>query len=689
MLFDQYPSDRKVRQFTLSTEFLSEFQGRQPKWGPVGHFTYARTYSRTKPDGTSEDFADTCKRVVEGTFHIQKVHCKSMGLPWSEPKAQKSAQDMYRRMWDFKFLPPGRGLWIMGTDLVYQKGGAAMNNCSYVTTADIDIDFADPFCFLMDMSMLGVGVGGDTRGAGKIRLQMPRLGTEPFVVEDSREGWVELARTVLNSFVGKGFYPAYIDYSKVRPRGAPLKGFGGTASGAGPLAKLIENATHLLMPPGAEATFRLDTDDSGRVLGSRVAIVGEGEPYRITSTHIVDLFNYIGCCVVAGGIRRSSEIMFGEPDDGDFIRLKQDQTALEDHRWVSNNSIFARVGMDYSEVAESIAVNGEPGLLWLDNAQKFSRMRGSPDNKDRLAVGVNPCSEQTLHNRELCTLVETFPYKHDSYEDYRKTLKMAYLYAKTVTLVPTHDARTNAVMAKNRRIGCSMSGITQAMRKLGRRTFLNWCGKGYQYIQELDRQYSDWLGIPLSIKTTSVKPSGTVSLLVGSTPGIHYPHSEYYIRNIRVAATSPLVEAARKAGYLVEADTYADDTVVVSFPVREEHFTKGKAQVTIWEQFANAAALQRHWADNQVSITVSFKPEEAEDIKTCLDVYEDQLKGLSLLPLKDHKYKQAPYIEITSEQYADMMSRITPMGFENGTHEVTEVFCTNDSCEVPPVPPKS
>jgi hypothetical protein len=682
MIFNQAPAERKVRQFTLSADFLADFQGKQPEFGPVGYFTYKRTYARTKSDGTTEEFWETLKRVVEGTFNIQKIHCRAMSLPWDEPKAQKSAQDMFRRMWDFKFLPPGRGLWIMGTDLVYEKGGAPLNNCSFVSTADIDTDFADPFCFLMDMSMLGVGVGGDTRGAGKAKVQVPRLTDEPFVVEDSREGWVELVRTLLKSFSGKGAYPTRIDYTKVRPRGTPLKGFGGTASGAQPLVKLVENLTRLLMPKGVETTFHVDVDASDRILSETVAVSGSGEPYRITSTHIVDLFNFIGCCVVAGGIRRTAEIMFGEPDDVEFIRLKQDQEALMDRRWASNNSIFAKVGMDYSEVADSIAINGEPGLLWMENARAYSRMNGPPDEKDRRAMGGNPCLEQTLHNRELCTLVETFPYKHDSYEDYQATLKMAYLYAKTVTLVPTHDHRTNAVMARNRRIGCSMSGITQAIAKLGRRNFLNWCDKGYDYVQSVDRTYSDWLGIPLSIKTTSVKPSGTISLLVGASPGIHYPHSEYYIRNIRVSNTSELKKVAEDAGYPVEPDVYAADTSVVSFPIHERHFLKGKNQVSIWEQFANAADLQRHWADNQVSITITFKPEEKADIKTCLETYEDQLKGVSLLPLMDHAYQQAPYIEITKERFEELSAKIQPMRLGGNTHEEEDAFCTNDSCTI-------
>jgi hypothetical protein len=152
-----------------------------------------------------------------------------MGLPWDDRKAQGSAQEMFERMWQFKFTPPGRGLWMMGTDLIYNKGGAALNNCAFVTTANIDIDFAAPFCFLMDMSMFGVGVGSDTKGVGKVRISNPEISGEVFVVDDSREGWVELLSVVLNAYAGRARLPKFIDYSEVREMGSPIKGFGGVA----------------------------------------------------------------------------------------------------------------------------------------------------------------------------------------------------------------------------------------------------------------------------------------------------------------------------------------------------------------------------------------------------------------------------------------------------------------------------
>jgi hypothetical protein len=513
-IFGQLSTERKVRSFSLAPTFLETFRGKQPAWGPLGYVTYVRTYSRIKADGGNEDFWETLQRVVEGTFNIQKIHCRNLNLPWNEPKAQASAQDMFKRMWDFKFLPPGRGLWMMGTDLVYEKGGACLNNCAFVSTINLDTDFAEPFSFLMDMSMLGVGVGGDTKGKGKVKLHTPKISSEPFVVEDSREGWVELIRTVLNSFVGKGAYPGLIDYSQVRGRGQPIKGFGGVASGAAPLNQLVGHLTDLLLPQGVTATRSEPTvvpEDDTRMGVVAATFEGEGSPYRITSTIIVDAFNFIGKCVVAGGVRRTAEILFGDADDTEFMALKQDQVALMDRRWASNNSIFGTVGMDYTEVAKSLTTNGEPGVVWLENMRRFSRMGHPADNKDERALGSNPCVEQTLEDHELCCLVETYPAHHDSLEDYQKTLKMAYLYAKTVTLVPTHNPKTNAVMGRNRRIGCSMSGIVQAMNKLGRRQLLDWCDSGYTYIQELDKVYADWLCVPRSLKTTSVKPSGCLT----------------------------------------------------------------------------------------------------------------------------------------------------------------------------------
>jgi adenosylcobalamin-dependent ribonucleoside-triphosphate reductase len=655
VIIDLKPEQR----FSLSANFLEEFKTKQPDWGPVGLITYKRTYARPLPDGRSEDWWQTCKRVVEGVYTIQHWHCDRLNLEWKPRKAQASAQEMYRLMFDMKFLPPGRGLWMMGTDYVYQNGGAALNNCAFTTTEHIAQDFAEPFCFLMDMSMLGVGVGGDTMGSGTFVVAKPRESqdTLTYVIADTREGWVDSVRMLLKAFDGDRM-PIF-DYSQIRPLGAPIKGFGGTAAGPEPLRRCHEMLTALLT----------------RRIG-----------HAITTADIVDIFNIIGVCVVAGNVRRSAEVMLGELDDQEFLNVKNPdkfQAELMSHRWMSNNSVTVNVGSDYRTVAGLTAKNGEPGYLWMDTCKAYGRLQDPPDWKDKRAVGSNPCLEQTLENYELCCLVETFPSRHDSYEEYQRTLKFAYLYAKTVTLIPTHNKKTNRVMMRNRRIGCSQSGIIQSMAKHGRRKHLNWSDDGYRYIQHMDEVYSDWLAIPRSIKTTSVKPSGTVSLLPGVTPGIHYEHAEYYFRTIRIAKISPLIAPLQEAGYPIEDDKYDSSSYVVYFPIKAQHFDRAKSDVSMWEQLENAAAMQYYWADNQVSITVTFKPEEAKDIQRALEMYESRLKSVSFLPAEDHGYVQAPYQTLSQEVYEFWSSRLKPLVLTDNVHETEDKFCDGDKCVLP------
>lgn len=540
-------------------------------------------------------------------------------------------------------------------------GFVLTSNCAFVSTEHIAQDFSAPFLFLMDMSMLGVGVGGDCRGAGTMTVQRPvvDMGLR-YVVEDSREGWLDIVRRVLDAYSGVGVIPGEIDDSLVRKAGAPIRGFGGVAAGPEPLQQLLHDIQTVLNP-----------------------LVG----LTITSEAIVDLFNYIGKCVVAGNVRRSAEIMFGHPSDEEFLNLKNptdNAFALNDRRWASNNSIFAEVGMDYRRPAALTQVNGEPGYEWLENARAFGRMIDPADHRDRRAHGGNPCLEQTLESFELCCLVETFPSRHATYEEYQRTLKFAYLYAKTVTLVSTHDPRTNAVMSRNKRIGTSQSGITESFARHGRREHFRWCDRGYKYLRQLDEIYSEWLGVSKSIKITSVKPSGTVSLLPGVSPGIHYPIAEFYVRRMRVANNSPLLGALMRAGYPIQpANEDPIKTSVVSFPVHERYFTKAEKDVSMWEQLANAVAMQRWWADNQVSCTVKFdRQAEGADIASALELFEDQLKGISFLP-HSHGYEQAPYEEIDPGYYDMLVRGIRPIDLSGVENEMQDKFCDGERCEVP------
>ena len=655
-----YNKQATVRRFRLSETFLDQYRDTEVPWGPVGYITYKRTYARRLnefEDGAegTEEWWQTCRRVIEGMFHIQKQHIFSLGLEWNDAKAQRTAKDAYDRLFNLKWTPPGRGLWMMGTKFVEERTGAGLFNCAFRSTKDLSTKGGYLFAWIMDALMVGIGVGFDTLGAGTFTVTEPQYTNDTHIIADSREGWVNSVQILLDGFFKGGKVPKF-DYSAIREEGAAILGFGGTSSGAGPLIELHKNLTEMYNEK-----------------------VGE----TITSVDIVDTENLIGRCVVAGNVRRSAALAIGGADDRDYLTMKNDQEKLMHHRWGSNNSFSATVGQDYSWHAKQSQKNGEPGYIWLDNARTRGRFKDAPRDDDLNVMGFNPCVEQQLEDAELCCLVETYPAKHDTYEDYLKTLKIAYLYGKTVTLVNTHWPETNAIMLKNRRIGLSMSGVVQAFNKFSRRELLNWCDRAYDHVHDLDHQYSDWFCVPRSVRMTSIKPSGTVSLLNGSTPGIHYPEDEYYIRRIRFAKSSEFVDILRNAGYTVEDDVYSPNPACVEFPVHEPFFVRGKREVSMWEQLEIAAQFQHFWADNSVSVTVTFKPEEADQIQTALEMYETRLKAVSFLRYQETGYEQAPYEPITKEQFEEMSANIQPIQrMDTQQGGAGEKFCDSDKCTI-------
>lgn len=698
--------------FQLKQETREYLLNKKIDWSDniLGLVTVYRTYLRTKENGKLETWNEAVVRVIEGMFSIQKTHVTNTGLIWDEEKAQRTALDAAERLFSFKWTPPGRGLWMMGTDFMWERGGAALNNCGFVSTKNLAVEHSEPFRFLMDMSMLGVGVGFDTEGHGSFEVKQPVGEEKVIVVEDTREGWVDAIGSLIDSYA-EGTNPICIDTSKVRKYGEPIKGFGGVASGPLPLIQGFNGIKDVLQKR-----------------------VGE----KITSVDITDIQNIIGKIVVAGNVRRTAEIAFANPKDDDFRQMKSwvkhpvetgvappeelKDVSKEEYeiyknnpfsdeakaiaekyqyeewaykfggwRWTSNNSLFAEVGMDYTEIAQSIAENGEPGLAWLENMRNYGRMIDGPDYKDTRVAGGNPCLEQSLESYELCCLVETYPSNHESAKDFYDTLKVAYLYAKTVTLMATHNPRTNTVMCRNRRIGCSQSGIIDAVSKFSRHYYQkNMLDKAYQKIEHYDNKYSEWLGVPKSIKRTSVKPSGSVSLLANVSPGVHFPKVRYGYRTMRLAKDSPLVDKLREANYRIEAsqsDPYR--TVVVYFPIVGKEDVPTEADSNIWEQFTNAVMLQRYWADNQVSITISFKENEKDQIAKCLSVFDSELKGVSLLPLMDHGYPQAPYIPTSKEEAVNYKKSLGEVDFSDlndslkeGENSESNKFCDGESCTI-------
>ena len=671
---------RPYLSYHLPTGFAESYAAKPVRWGfptpggaSVGEITYYRTYSRIKPDGSKERWWETCARVIEGMISIQKDHCTSHGLPWTDEHADELATEAYDRMFEMKWLPPGRGLWMMGTEFVNgRRDATALQNCAFVSTAGLTLEtVTEPFEFLLLASMHGVGVGFDVLGAAEqLVVRAPSRSGRVVLIEDSREGWASSTAAVIRAHFDPEALLDDFDYSGIRPAGTPIKGFGGTAGGPELLRELHQQLQVVL----GRYALREKTMDS-----------------RL----ITDLCNLIGKAVVAGNVRRSAEIALGLAEDEEFVGLKDfsrpentQRTGIGGWSWVSNNSVIVKAGADYRELARQTALAGEPGFFWLENARRYGRMGDAPNDRDQLVAGVNPCGEQSLESYEMCTLVEVFPTRCASKEDFLRTLKFSYMYGKTVTLLPTVFRHSNAIMARNRRIGCSVSGLAGFIETKSRAELRTWLDEGYHEVQRWDREYSRWLGVRESIKTTSVKPSGSVSLLAGVTPGVHYPPAGTMLRAIRIGKHEPLVKALETAGYRVEpALENPETTVVVYLPCRGV-IERTEADVPLWEKAELAAIAQEVWADNQVSATLTFNPAEADQIASVLAVFDTRLKGVSFLPLSKDAYPQMPYTSITEEEYARLGEHLADVEWDGlysggGQEAVGEVYCTTDHCELP------
>ena len=643
--------------FKLDEAVCKDLKSREPNFGfnGFGEATYFRTYSRIKPDGSQEHWADTVIRVIEGVFSIRKDHYIKNKLGWSDIKVQATAAKMAETMFEMKWLPPGRGLWAMGTDFVYRVGSAALNNCGATDTKDL----VGAATWTMDMLMCGVGIGFNTKWEGGANLPDKNDSLE-FVIPDSREGWVQSLELLLNSFIKGTRYPKF-DYSQIRLAGEPIKGFGGVASGPEPLVTLHNRVEEFMTN----------------------YCMGKIDETRLTA----DIFNSIGACVVAGNVRRSAEIALGSPDDLTFLNLKNYEMYPEraDIGWMSNNTVVLDNAEDFNklpQIAEAILRNGEPGVCNLKNVQKYARYGDKKEDKAWLA---NPCSEIPLEDKELCNLAEVFPSRCiDEYDFYTAT-EYACFYASTVALLPTHRAETNQVIARNRRIGVSLSGITDFVAIVGMTEATNQFRNAYRLIVKVNKDLAKEAGVPESIRVTTVKPSGTISQLAGVSSGMHFPTFKYAIRRMRVGNTTPICQVLKDSGVPHEPDVFSAGTTVFSFPICNHNAREAKT-VSAWEQFAILAMLQREWADNMVSCTIYFDPEtEGPQIEYMLSQFVPVIKSVSMLPHTDNgAYPQMPYEGISKERYEELLAETPKIDWTHflGSDGKDSKFCNNDNCEI-------
>lgn len=604
-------------------------------WGPIGYITYKRTYSRKLRDwddsSPTEEFEQTVDRVVSGAV-------KQIKVPFTEMEQKRFKEIML----SLKGIVAGRFLWQLGTKTVDKLGLASLQNCAF-TIVDHPIR---PFTWAFDMLMLGSGVGYNIQREfvyklprvlkKKIKIERVDEPDADFIVPDSREGWVKLLGKVLKSYFysGEGFTYSTIC---IRGRGAPIKGFGGLASGPEDLVKGIQNICG--------------------VLDNR-----KGKQLR--PIDCLDVMNIIGSIVVAGNVRRSAQIAIGDYDDLEFLKAKNWGAGnIPNWRAMSNNSVVCN---DFSKLLpqfwDGYLGNGEPyGLINLNLAQACGRI-GETQYDDPGVMGFNPCAEQGLESNETCCLAELYLPNITSLDELKEVLTYLYRVNKHSLAIKCHHKETEEVVHRNMRMGIGITGYCMATEEQK-----SWLSPAYEFLRQYDKEYSEKHGFPISIKLTTMKPSGTLSLLAGVTPGAHPGYSLYFIRRVRMASNIPLVDVCRQNGYHIEYVRNFDgtedrNTVVVSFPCKlPEHAIVAK-DVSAIDQLEIIKELQTNWSDNAVSVTIYYKPEELEGIKSWLsENYNNNLKTVSFLLHSDHGFDQAPYEEIDEIEYNRMSANVKPI----------------------------
>ena len=606
---------------------------RPVKWGEIGYITYARTYSREKKDGTKENFSETVERELKGID-------KQLKLTFTEKE-----KDFYRDMrHNMKGSVAGRFMWQLGTSTVDKLGLPSLQNCAFVV---IDNPIR-PFTWAMDMLMLGSGVGFSVKKEHvyklpkvvrrKVKIERQDNKSVDYIVPDTREGWVKLLGKVLKAhfYSGEGFT---FSCQLIRGRGESIGGFGGVASGASILVEGIESISDILNNRRGQQLKPIDC---------------------------LDIMNIIGSIVVAGNVRRSAQLAIGDYDDIEYLRAKRwdlEDVTVPNWRVMSNNSVDCYDAKLLPQEFWDTYEQGEPyGLINLELSRKVGRL-GETEYQDPDVQGFNPCAEQSLANFETCCLAEVYLPNIENKKELYAVVTMLYRVNKHSLSLKSHHKETEDIVHKNMRMGIGMTGIMMASEEQ-----LSWLSDCYSYLRAYDKEYSKNMGFPESIKLTTVKPSGTLSLLAGMTAGVHPATAgQFYIRRIRISSESPLIEVCRSHGYYTEYQKNLDGTddrttIIVEFPCKYTTDVKSAEEVTVMEQLEVVKFMQENWSDNSVSVTAYYNKEDLPKLKAYIKKnFKDNFKTLSFLLNTGHGFTQAPYEKISEEQYEYLSSKVIPI----------------------------
>ena len=619
-------------------------------------FIHKSRYARWMPEeARRETWEETVQRYVD--FWTKRGQIDS-----------KVAAKLYNAILNLEVMPSMRCLMTAGVAL--DKDNVAGFNCSYLA-----IDSPRSFDELMYVLMCGTGVGFSVERNFITKLPVV---AESFhntdttiVVGDSKIGWASAFRELI-AMLYAGKVPKW-DMTGVRPAGARLETFGGRASGPQPLDDLFHFC---------------------------VSIFKKAEGRKLTSIECHDVVCKVADIVVVGGVRRSALISLSNLSDGRMAKAKSGAWWENDgHRRLANNSVAYTEKPDFQAFLNEMQTlyeskSGERGLFSRVAAQKIAARNGRRD--PTYDFGTNPCSEIILRSNQFCNLSEIVVRADDTEETLKAKAEVAAIIG-TLQATLTDFRYLRNIWKKNTEeealLGVSMTGIMD--NELLSTPNSPECEAVLENVRDVaiktNKKWAAKLGINQSTAITAVKPSGTVSQLVDSASGIHPRFSDYYIRRVRSDKKDPLAGFMSAAGFPVEDDVMSESSVVFSFPVKAPKGSTTVKMVGAMHQLELWKTYQNHWCEHKPSITVYYTDSEFLQVAQWIWDNFDLCSGISLLPVSDHTYQQAPYEDINEEQYNKLVSEMpqgvnwTDLGYfekEDNTTGSQELACTGGACEI-------
>ena len=580
---------------------------------------------------------------------------------------KKTADQLEQAILGLEVMPSMRALMTAGP--ASERDNTCMYNCSFLPVDDLK-----SFDEAMFILLCGTGVGFSVERQFITKLpEVPQLfqSETSIVVRDSKEGWAKSLRQLI-ALLYAGEIPTW-DVSKVRAAGAPLKTFGGRASGPAPLVDLFNFTIN---------TFR------------------KAEGRKLSSIECHDIMCKIGEVVVVGGVRRSAMISLSNLSD-DRMRTAKSGSWWENNpqRALANNSVA------YTEKPDSLSFmrewmslvesgSGERGIFNREASKKQAAKNGRRDPNHEF--GTNPCSEIILKQYQFCNLTECVIRATDTIDTISEKVRLATIMG-TIQSTYTKMPYLRKIWATNteaeRLLGVSLTGIMDNPLMTLKNKGLD---KTLDHLRNVavttNAEWAERLGIPVSAAISCVKPSGTVSQLVDSASGIHARHSPYYIRTVRGDNKDPVTQFMKDQGIPNAPEVFKpDQTTVFSFPMKAPDNAVCTADMTAIEQLEMWLAYQRNWCEHKPSVTINVKNDEWFEVGAFVYKHFDEMSGVSFLPFNEHTYQQAPYQECGKSDYKTLLSlmpktidwsKLDEYENEDNTAGSQTLACSGDSCEI-------